>query len=62
MYFTVSLRVQAVFKEAEVEVRFLIINMSDDGGLNNGIGHNTGKKNSVDFKGGFVRVIEKKCG
>lgn len=49
-----------VFKEEEVEVRYLIINMSDDGGLNNGIGHR--KKNSVDFKGGFVRVIDKKCG
>jgi len=34
--------------------------VSDDGGLNNGIGHSTGKKNSVDLKGGFVRVIEKK--
>ena len=36
--------------------------MSDGGVLDNGIGHSTGKKNSVDLEGGFVRVIEKKNG
>lgn len=64
-YIIVPLRVQAVFEKAEVEVRcvicgYVIIQVNDDGGLNNGIVHSTGKKNSIDLEDGFVRVIGKK--
>lgn len=39
---------------------WLCNNLGEDGGLNNGIVHSTGKKNSIDLEDGFVRVIGKK--